>query len=368
MKDQTYNVVCLDGQEYENVEYALVREWYAARLINEESLIFSPQHGQWKKLMSIFPLAEFNEARKSLQEQNAANRNFSDNDRNSGEPQLNELPDEFDLKTFQPNGNFDRKPPKSSSGWKTALAIVGVVVLIFGGLVGAGAYFFGKIVRTQALKKASEDGKETFFAELKNYEIPGDEFVEEKSGAKIKLPKEWRMLKADNPIMPIYNRDELNSELEKDGLSETMMMATDKMANQVLLAEVIHFPDRVDNVLFFKQGVGIVEQEIKKQSVDDTYKRILETTIPLDNRMAKKIIFERVTNKKNPRAEEFGIVIGNEPIKGQIIILSNDYHAVIMQMWTKKDNFDKAATDFDFIEKNFSIPKTNLLDNKSVVK
>lgn len=367
MKDQTYNIVGLDGQEYENVEYDLIREWYAARLVNEESLVFSPQHGQWKKLMNVFPLAEFNEARRSLQEQSAADYNFSDNNQNFSDWQSNESPQAFN-RTFQPNGNFDRKPPKSSSGWKTGLVIVGAVLLVLGGLVGAGAYFFGKIARTQAINQASKEGKEKFFAELKNYEIPGDEFVEEKSGAKIKLPKDWRMLKTDNPILPIHNRDEMDAELEKDGMSGTMMMATDKMANQVLLAEVIHFPVLIDNIMFFNQGVGIVEKEIKKQSVDGTYKRILEITIPLDNRMAKKIIYERVTNLKNPKAEELGFVINNEPMKGQIIIMSNDYQAVILQMWTKKENFDKALADFDFIEQNFSIPKSNLLDNKSKVK
>lgn len=367
MKDQTYNVVGLDGQEYKNVEYDLIREWYAARLVNEESLIFSPAHGQWKKLMNLFPLADFNEARRGLQEQSAENYAFSGNGQNFSEPQFNGSP-EFSNQTFQPVGNFERRSPKSSSRWKTALIIVGASLFIFGGIFGAGASFFGKILRTQALRQKSEDAKEKFFAELKNYEIPGEEFVEEKSGAKFKLPKEWRMLKTDNPILPVYNRDELNAELEKDGLSETMMMATDKMANQMLLAEVIHFPNRIDNVQFFNQGVGIVENEIKKQSIDNTYKRILETTIPLDNRMAKKIVYERITSRKNPRAEEFGIVAGDEPIKGQIIIVANDYQAVIMQMWTKKSNFDKAAADFDFIEKNFSIPKIKVLDNKSDVK
>lgn len=368
MKDQTYNVVGLDGQEYENVEYDLIREWYAARLINEESLVFSQQHGQWKKFMNVFPLAEFNEARRSLQEQNVAHYDFPNNEQNfNSHWQFNESPQTANY-SFQPGENFNRQPPKSSSAWKTVLVIFGVVILAFGGLAGAGAYFFGKMARTQAGNQASEAGKEKFFAELKNYEIPGDEFVEEKSGATIKLPKEWRMLKPDNPILPIYNRDEINAELAKDGMSDTTMMATDKLANQVLLTEIIHFPYRIDNIQFFNQGVGLVEQEIKKQSVDGTYKRILETTIPLDNRMAKKIIYERVTSVKNPRAEEFGIAVSDEPIKGEIIIVSNDYHAVILQMWTKKGNFDKSLADFDFIEKNFTIPKTKLLDYKSDVK
>jgi hypothetical protein len=369
MKDQTYNIVGLDGQEYENVEYDLIREWYAARLINEESLVFSQQHGQWKKIMNVFPLADFNEARRSLQEQNVANYAFPENERNlNSDWYVNESPQSFNNRPFQPNGNFDRKPPRSSSAWKTVLVIFGVVILGFGGLASVGAYFLGKVSRTQAINKASEAGKEKFFAELKNYEIPGDEFVDEQSGAKIKLPKGWRMLKPDNPLMPIHNLDESNADLEKDGITDTTMMATDKLANQVLLAEVVHFPDRLDNVQFFDQGVGLVEREIQKQSVVGTYKRILETTIPLDNRMAKKIVYERVTSAKNPRAAEFGITVDNDPIKGQIIVLSSDYHAVILQMWTKKDIFDNAVADFDFFEKNLTIPKTKLLDYKSDVK
>lgn len=58
--------------------------------------------------------------------------------------------------------------------------------------------------------------------------------------------------------------------------------------------------------------------------------------------------------------EEFGISTKNELMKGQIIMMSNDYHAIVLQMWTKKDNFDKAAADFNYIEKNFSIPRTKL--------
>lgn len=375
MKDQIYNVVGLDGREYENIEYDLIREWYAARLINENSLVFSPSIGKWKKIIDVFNLAELNAARNLLQQQKVSDHrqsnereNFNDqnfnnqnfNNQNFNNQQFYESPYNFDRPMPPPGQNFYGNQPKSSSGWKIALGVVGAVVVIFGGLISTGAYFAGKIARTQTVVKSSDGERDRFFAELKNYEIPGSEYVDEKSGAKVVLPKNWIMLKPDNPLIMIHNSKESDEELEKDGLSGSTMLATDKLANRILLAEVIHFPNRIDNVRFFNQSLALVEKEISSQSEPGSYKRILETTVPFGGNMAKKIIFERLNTKKNPRMKEFGLTASKTPIKGQLIVMSDDYHAVILQMWTEKDLFDESLADFNFIEKNFSIPKSKM--------
>lgn len=298
MNDKTYHIVGLDGQEYKDIEYALIREWYAARLVNEESLVFDHEIGQWKKLLNVFNLAELNTARNLLMQQNAAN--YQNNQQTFHDPVLPANPPPTFNQNFPPNRNFNADKPKSSSGWKIALGIIGVIILVFAGIAGAGAYFFSRIAETQAFKQASSAGREKFVAELKNYEIPGSEYVEEKSGAKVLLPKEWRMLKPDNPLLPVFNRNEINNELEKDGISETMMLATDKLANQVLLTEVIHFPNRVDNVAFFNQSIKLVEQELTKQSEQGTYQTHYRRNDSACQRFSQKSCFRARYRKKEP--------------------------------------------------------------------
>lgn len=359
MNHKTYKIVGLDGREYENIEYRALVEWYAAKFIKEESLIFDPEIGEWKKLANVFNLAEFNAARNFRAQQNAANQQTFYHQQSFNDSANYNYQHSY-ASSFAPPENFNQSHPKSSSGVKIAIGAIIAVILVFGGMLAVLTYLYGEIVRTQVSKKGSEAKREEFLGELKKYEIPGKEYVDGKSGAKILLPQDWRRLRDENPFLLIYNRSESDAELQKEGISETRMLATDELANKVLLAEIINFPQPIDNSAFFNQSTKLIEQELVNQSKPGSYKRINELTIPLKNGLARKIVFERVSKIKNTKMEEFGLDNSDVPLKGQIIVLSKDYHAVVLQMWTRQDYFDEAIADFDFIETNFSMPNPQI--------
>lgn len=343
MNEKEYTVVGLDGTEYPNINFEIIKEWYKNRIINDESLVLSPETGEWKMLKKVFDINELNPMR-IVQ---SPPQSFT-------QPQFQQQTSSFNQQ-FPPHQNYSSPKPKSSA-LKIILGIILAIVLIGGGLIGFSAYFFGKIAKIQTSKQTNEK----LLTELKQYEIPGNEYVDEKSGAKTTLPKDWRMLKPDNPLIMIHNKKESEQEMKRLGLSESTMLATDKLANSVLLQEVVNFPENIDRTRFFNESVGLVETEIINQSKPNTYKKLAEFSIVISNGLGKKIIFERVTNFINPNAEQFGIVDTDGVSKGQIIVMSNSKNAFIFQMWTEKENYEAAVADFDFIEKNFSMPKEKI--------
>ena len=341
MDTKTFKVVGLDGKEHTNIEFETIKEWYHNKLLNENSLIFSAADGQWQKLKNVFNISEFNVGRYAQPPQNF-----------QFQQTFNQPPFNHPNPNFQPQ-NFQNNPQKRSPVLKIILGVVGVFLVVSFGLVGLGAYVAVNVTPY----KQSAEGNEKALAELKKYEIPGSEFVDQKSGAKALLPKDWRMISLDNPIIYIANQKEGSKELQKLNLSENTMLATDKTAGKMLLLEIINFPQGIDRAKFFEESARLVENEIKNGAKPGTYNKLNEFSTILANGLAKKIIFERVSNASNPNASEFGMTNANKVYKGQMVVMSNDNNAFIFQMWTEKDDYDAAVSDFAFIEKNFSMPK-----------
>lgn len=344
MDNKDYNVVGLDGKEYANISLDTIKDWYNNKLLNENSLIFSTEAGQWQKLKNVFNLAEFKVGQNAPPQGLQYQPNFN-------QPPFKD-PNQTYNSQFQPNQNFYPPAKKSSPVLKIILGVVSVLVVGFFGLAGIGAFVAKNIKQSVQAK-----GNEKALAELKKYEIPGSEFVDQKSGAKVLLPKDWRMISLDNPIIYIVRSKEDNEDLKKFNLSENAMLATDKSANKTLLLEVINFPNGIDRSKFFDQSAKLVETEIMNQSKLGTYKQIASFSTVLGNGMAKKIIFEKVSNLSNPNAKDFGEFDSNKVLKGQMIVMANENNAFVFQMWTDKDVYDAAVNDFTFIEEHFSMPK-----------
>ena len=58
LNENVYSVVGLDGKERTNVNLDTIKEWYFKKEINESSLIFSIEIGQWQMLKKVFNLEE----------------------------------------------------------------------------------------------------------------------------------------------------------------------------------------------------------------------------------------------------------------------------------------------------------------------
>lgn len=343
MDNKTYSVVGLDGKEYANISLDTMKDWYNNKLLNENSLIFSTEAGQWQKLKNVFDLAEFNIGRKAQQQQSFQYQpNFN-------QPPFNE---QNYNPQFQPNQNFHPNKPKSSSVLKIVLGVLGVIVVGFFGFAGIG----GSIVRN-VKQNVQAKNNEKALAELKKYEIPGGEFIDQKSGAKAQLPKDWRMISPDNPIIYIADQKESSDELKKLNLTENTMLATDKSGGKMVLLEVINFPNGIDRAKFFEESAKLVESEIVKSAKPGTYKQVANFSTVLGNGLAKKIVFEKVSSISNPNSEKYGMVETNRVYKGQMIVMANSDNAFIFQMWTDKNDYDAALADFAFIEEHFSMPK-----------
>ena len=331
LNENSYSVVRLDGNEENNVSLDTIKEWYFKKQINESSLVFSAEIGQWRMLKKVFDLTAFKSEFSTISnENNAGNRrteaafvapvhnpaetlpfveNFSVNAAGYGNHGTYNSPG---------YGNYAPPPPKKKSriGW-----LMLPVVVLFGFAVLFSA--------TKDILRSSKNAR--MFNEMKKFELPSNQFADSQSPVKITLPAGWKQYSPDNPYIK-----------EKTA----RMVALDAKGNRVAQLTVHPFPQKMSfNSLQFEQILveSMDKLEPRLKSEDASYKTIAVSSTYIGDQVAKRVIFER--NSSEP----------GKKVKGQMVITMDNQNVYVLEMWCEEDDFQEGTKDFTQFESNFSI-------------
>jgi hypothetical protein len=170
-------------------------------------------------------------------------------------------------------------------------------------------------------------------AQLEQYKVEGKEFQDKTTGAKVVLPEGWAMLKLDNPVIHT---------------AEARMIAVDKLGKSLTMLEVVPVPGNLDmkqansNFVLDKLTDGVVEH-LKNGSGDKGgFREITRLNIYIGKHPAKLLVFEKVTGGINA--------------KGHLIITYDELTFYILHSWCPVAEYEQKQAEFNFFEKNFSVP------------
>jgi hypothetical protein len=170
-------------------------------------------------------------------------------------------------------------------------------------------------------------------AEFEKYKVEGKEFQDKTTGAKVVLPEGWAMLKLDNPLIHT---------------AEARMIAVDKLGKSLTMLEVVPVPGNLDmkqansNFVLDKLTDGVVEH-LKSGSGDKgAFREVTRLSIYIGKHPAKLLVFEKVTGGINA--------------KGHLIITYDELTFYILHSWCPVAEYEQKQEEFNFFEKNFSVP------------
>lgn len=167
--------------------------------------------------------------------------------------------------------------------------------------------------------------------DLKKYELQSNEFVDSQTPVKITLPNGWKQYSLQNP----YVTD-----------PDARMIAMDPIGNRVAQFTVYPYPRKVEisnSEMSKALDESIKFAETKLKAADPSYNAILSSTIYLGDKIAKRIIFERKSLKKDKKT------------KGHVLFTMDEQNAYVLEMWCNEDSYQDAVKDFAQFETNFSV-------------
>ncbi len=177
------------------------------------------------------------------------------------------------------------------------------------------------------MAESAEDSQ--FLNGLKKYQMQSNEFVDSENGVKITLPANWKQFSVPNPHIKEPH---------------TRMIAMDSTEKIGAKLTVVPFPQKLDmSRINLSQALDkaftVAEPNLKKET--PSYKTIFSSSIYLDQKLVKRIVFERDSSKTGKKS------------KGHIIFTMDDQNMYILEMWTEEVNYQNALNDFTQFENNF---------------
>lgn len=175
--------------------------------------------------------------------------------------------------------------------------------------------------------------------EFEKYKVEGTQFEDKTTGAKVALPEGWMMIALDNPVVHT---------------PEARMIAVDKGGNRLTLLEVVPVPGNLDmkrqnsTYILDQLADGVVKslkETTQKRSGfggQNSFSEVTRLSIYVGKHPAKLLVFDKTMN--------------GEKFKGHLLITYDELTFYVLHSWCPAAEYDTAQKDFEFFEKNFSVP------------
>lgn len=322
MNGETFAVVTTDGREHPSVDLETIKRWYLEKHLNDDSLIFSSDAGDWRLLNRMFDIRSW--SGKSGEPEPLDVLPYVQNSENAFFEEITALavPPDADFETIQhtaPKTLHVVKETRKGIPGMTALATLAVFAVF-----GAVAYFV--LVNFVFYEDTVSFSNNSEVAALKTHVIVGKPF-DDPSGVKVSLPAGWNMV---SPTMPEA----------KVQAPEAKMFAVNFDKKIFSALEIIPVDEaRID----LKAKMSEILQKYRKNSAGP-FSVIADYDTQTGAHPARKSIFSR-RDKAIDASTTTHLVIGQE---GKNLFL--------FQIWTASDKYPSLLQDFDQAEKALSVP------------
>jgi hypothetical protein len=318
MNGETFAVVTTDGREHPAVDMDTIKRWYVEKHLNEDSLVFSSEAGDWRLLGWMFDIGTW--ARGSGQEtkQNAPEQQQAFFE----EITSLAVPPDADFDTIQhsaPEMHHHLSPPKK----KAIPGMTALVTLAVFSVFGAITYF--ALVNFVFYQETISFSNSNEITALKTHVI-GKPFSDP-TGVKINLPGGWSMV---SPNMPEAKIQAPDARMFAVNFDKKMFAAL-----QVVPADAAK--------IGLKEKMSEILQKYRLTSVGP-FSVIADYDVQVGANQARKSIFSR-RDKSVDASTTTHLVIAQD---------KNDLY--IFQVWAPTDKYSALAADFDQAEKALSLP------------
>jgi len=323
MNGETFAVVTTDGREHPSVDMETIKRWYVEKHLNEDSLIFSSDAGDWRLLNRMFDIRSWGGGTGEAEWQQELPE-YSENQKQVYFEEITSLavPPDADFETVQhcaPKTLHVVKKEKKGIPGLTALATLAVFAVF-----GTAAYFV--LVNYVFYEDTVSFSNNSEIAALKTHVIMGKPF-NDPSGARVDLPAGWNMV---SPHMPEA----------KVQAPEAKMFAVNFDKKMFAALEITPFDEaRAD----LKAKMSEILQKYRKASAGP-FSVIADYDTQAGTYPARKSIFSRRDKSVDASTTT------------HLIIAQDKKNLYLFQVWTASDKYSSLLQDFDQAEKSLNLP------------
>jgi hypothetical protein len=311
---QTYAVVTTDGREHPAVDLETIKKWYLQSQLNDNSLVFSLEAGDWKQLGRMFDPRPWT----------GNYRAVDDSDDYSSAFTTLAVPPDADYRTVhheaqRPLRTKLHAETKKPVPGRTALATLAFFA-IFGGLTYIVLVNFVFYEETISFSNVNE------VAALKTHVIKGKPFTD-KSGAKVNFATGWNMVNADMPEAKVQ-------------APQASMFAVNFDKKMFSALEVVPLNSYKGDL---KQKMSQILNGYRAKSVGP-FAVISDQDTSVGQYPARKSIFSRRDKSIDTNTTT------------HMLIAQDKYNLYIFQVWSVSDKYASLLADFDQTEKALVLP------------
>jgi hypothetical protein len=310
MNSETFAVVTTDGREHPAVDMETIKRWYVEKHLNDDSLIFSSEAGDWRLLGWMFDMSQ------------AAGSAGENQPVYFEEITSLAVPPDADFETIQhvapEHYHALAKPQRRSIPGLTALATL-AVFSVFGAITYLVLVNFVFYQDTISFSNNSE------ITALKT-QVIGKPF-NDPSGVKINLPGGWSLVSPNTPEAKVQAPD---AKMFAVNFDKKMFAAL-----QVLPADTVkaHMKEKMSELL----------QKYRVNTIGP-FSVIADYDVQIGNYPARKSIFSRRDRSVDASTTT------------HLIAAQDKNNLYIFQIWAPSDKYSALSADFDQTEKTLSLP------------
>lgn len=321
MNGETFAVVTTDGREHPAVDMETIKRWYVEKHLNDDSLIFSSEAGDWRLLGWMFDIRSWGrnpgEAGAQAAEQLEENQPVYFEEITSLA-----VPPDADFETIQhvapEHYHSVAKPRRKSIPGMTALATL-AVFSVFGAITYLVLVNFVFYQETISFSNNSE------ITALKT-QVIGKPF-NDPSGVKINLPGGWSLVSPNTPEAKVQAPD---AKMFAVNFDKKMFAAL-----QVLPADTakVNMKEKMSEILQKYRGTSV-----------GPFSVIADYDFQAGAYPARKSIFSRRDKSVDASTTT------------HLIAAQDKNNLYIFQIWAPSDKYSALSADFDQTEKTLSLP------------
>jgi hypothetical protein len=324
MNGETFAVVTTDGREHPSVDMETIKRWYLEKHLNEDSLIFSSDAGDWRLLNRMFDIRSWGSGKTGEALLPDLLPHVPENQEQSYFEEITSLavPPDADFETIQhnvPKTLHVVKEQKKGIPGMTALATLAVFAVF-----GAAAYFV--LINFVFYEETVSFSDNNEIAALKTHVIMGKPF-NDPSGVKVNLPAGWNMVSPNMPEAKVQAPD-------------AKMFAVNFDKKMFSALEVVPVEEaKVD----LKAKMSEILQKYRK-TCTGPFSVIADYDIQAGAYQARKSIFSRKDKEIDSSTTT------------HLVIAQDRKNLYVFQIWTATDKYASLLQDFDQAEKALSLP------------
>jgi hypothetical protein len=321
MNGETFAVVTSDGREHPAVDLETIKRWYLEKNLNDDSLVFSSEAGDWHLLNRTFNTASWMGNFNSQPREDLLFKTSEPNGQYFDELTSLAVPPDADFTTVQHYAAHEHthisKPAKKGIPGLTALVTLAIFAIF-------GAISYLVLVNFVFYEETVSFTNNNEIAALKT-QVLGKPFSDP-SGVKVTMPAGWSMVSPKLPEARVQ-------------APEAKMFAVNFDKKMFAALEIAAVDGRID----LKAKMSEILQKYRVKS-SGLFSVIADYDAQLGNYQARKSIFSRRDKSVDASTTT------------HLLIAQDKNNLYVYQIWTATDKYASLLNDFDQTEKALALP------------